>query len=114
MCIVFDPSLSARDHSYLFFEAGVWGYNEWRPTIECLNSLDIPVPMVITAYTLEEALEDADVIEETVFGSAAMALWVPEINPFGSRVVRNVATSPNEYRENQAWQCFMLGSTKRL
>jgi hypothetical protein len=94
------------------FNAGIWGYNEWIPTIRYLSGGKSPVPMAITAYTLEEAQEDMDVIQETVSGSAARVLWIPEMNPFGSKVIRETKSSTREYRENSSWQAWLFGAEK--
>jgi hypothetical protein len=68
--------------------------------------------MVITAYTLEECNEDYQVINETVSGSEAKCIWSPETNPFRSKIIREVVSSTKDYRENQAWLCFMFGCSK--
>eukprot|EP00980_Cylindrotheca_fusiformis_P028047 scaffold22577_cov122-Cylindrotheca_fusiformis.AAC.26 len=91
------------------FNAGIWGYKEWIPTILFLASQERSVPMVITAYTLEEAEEDMEVIRETVPGNGASVLWDPETNPFGSKIIRETTSSSREYRENSSWQAWKFG-----
>jgi hypothetical protein len=91
------------------FNAGVWGYVEWAPTLHALGQGSIATPTVITSYTLEEAQEDFETIEEAVAGTAAKLVWGPESNPFGSKVVRETKSSSREYRENSAWQMWLLG-----
>jgi hypothetical protein len=94
------------------FNAGIWGYQEWQPTIDYLNHRDTATPMVITAYTLEECQEDWEVIQQTVTGGSstgAKILWEPKMNPFGSKVIRETKSSSNEYRENASWQAWSLG-----
>jgi hypothetical protein len=114
------------------FNAGIWGYQDWVPTI-CylagrkssgggLPSIPLPpIPMVITAYTLEECEEDYEVIATNVKCVAsndddkknesglARVLWEPEMNPFGSRTIRETKSSNQVYRENAYWQAWLLG-----
>lgn len=99
------------------FNAGIWGYNEWLPTIEALaeSSFSRPIPFVSTAYTIQECQDDAEVIESVVAkGGTGSCLWKPEANPFGSRKIRETATAVpgREYRENAAWQAWSLGGTE--
>ena len=78
------------------------------------------VPFVITAYTLSECCEDYRVISNAIGASdddtkepshpsRATPLWEPEKNPFGSHIVRETKSSNDEYRENSAWQAWLLG-----
>jgi len=48
------------------FNAGIWGYDYWKPTLEALCRLHRPIPFVITAYTTQEAEDDAEVIAEVI------------------------------------------------
>jgi hypothetical protein len=120
------------------FNAGIWGYDTWKPTIECMirgNNIDSPANdrmsligntlFVITAYTLEESEDDASVITEVVetiainksiklqenSNAIARQLWAPELNPFSSRLERFTASAPpgRKYFENAAWQAWLLG-----
>jgi len=104
------------------FNAGIWGYDEWRPTLRYLAQRRKGVPFVVTAYTLQEAQDDADVIQEElnrvwlgdesdglaeapVTATAAegennnedavrtACIWDPEFNAFASRVERQTATA---------------------
>lgn len=98
----------------VLYNAGIWGYEEWKPTINYLAShLGAATPTVITAYTLEECQEDFEVIQETVTGDRSTAvakiLWKPEMNPFASKVIRETRSRSNEYRENASWQAWSLG-----
>jgi hypothetical protein len=96
------------------FNAGIWGYQEWEPTIDYLNHRDTATPVVITAYTLEECQEDWEVVQKTVTGGSssstgAKVLWEPEMNPFGSKVIRETKSSPSDNFENASWQAWSLG-----
>ncbi|KAL3807680.1 hypothetical protein ACHAXA_007326 [Cyclostephanos tholiformis] len=110
------------------FNAGIWGYDSWKPTIALMSSPDKKTSsgivgktlFVITAYTKEECNDDADVvvnvIEEILSktnhagGSIARQLWI-ETNPFSSRCERFTASAPpgRKYFENGAWQAWLLG-----
>jgi hypothetical protein len=123
------------------FNAGIWGYREWADTIQYLalqqhstatisdvaaegkNSDWSGLPMVITAYTLDECQEDQEVVVQSISstddgkestaiicgGYRAEILWESERNPFGSQVVRETKGSTQEYRENACWQAWLLG-----
>lgn len=115
------------------FNAGIWGYKEWEPTIEALiqrrsssssssdstaakqqqSSLTTTTPVIFTAYTLAEAEEDYEVIVKLLSGLGktkkyidAACLWEPQVNPYASQQPRPTATSipGQQYRENGAWQ----------
>ena len=108
------------------FNAGIWGYDEWKPTIRCLLDLkDSAIPFLVTSYTLLEAEDDFDVIQEVVNSvketktkdpndmphkKKMQYIWGPEDNRFGSKQKRETATAleGREYRENAAWQAWRL------
>lgn len=109
------------------FNAGIWGYDSWKPTIASMSSPDNDTCpgmgktiFVITAYTIEECEDDADVLanvveeirssQESHAGSIARQLWI-ETNPFSSRCERITASAPpgRKYFENGAWQAWLLG-----
>jgi len=108
------------------YNAGVWGYDSWKPTLSfmCHNSGSYDVtyactPFVITAYTIEECEDDAEVISEVAEEAGAKRnmilahqLWAPESNPFSSRIERQTVSVPGrKYFENSAWQAWLLGPT---
>mmetsp|Transcript_13691 Transcript_13691/g.33154 ORF Transcript_13691/g.33154 Transcript_13691/m.33154 type:complete len:472 (+) Transcript_13691:84-1499(+) len=105
-------SMAENPDLIIAFNAGIWGYLEWAPTLHALGKGNTATPTVITSYTLEEAEEDCESIEEAVAGTAAKLAWGPEPNPFGSKVVRETKSSSREYRENSAWQMWLLGGHK--
>lgn len=104
-------------HLAIAYNAGIWGYKEWETTIQYLcERRDAPaIPFVVTAYTLEECQEDFEVIETVanvkLSGSGGQILWNAETNPFGSKIIRETKSRSNEYRENAAWQAWLLGGT---
>ena len=120
---------SAAADLVIAFNAGIWGYDSWKPTITTMigkaedKSCSWRIGetlFVITAYTKEECEDDADVIAEVVEEAAkssskknvgARQLWAPEINPFSSRLERPTASAPagRKYYENGAWQAWLIG-----
>eukprot|EP00978_Attheya_sp_CCMP212_P040000 scaffold213799_cov58-Attheya_sp.AAC.1 len=111
------------------FNAGIWGYNEWVPTLEALCRWKHAVPFVVTAYTIEEAEDDAEVMETTILSTNnhigttknkihdgkelldRKRLWSAEPNPFASKQERETASAAKgrHYFENGAWQAWILG-----
>jgi hypothetical protein len=111
------------------YNAGIWGYTDWHPTLKSLYKLTKPVPFVITAYTIYEAEDDAHVLDEVLReewntstksctssrnnGMIGMdgkrCLWGAELNPYASRVIRETKSSDNIYHENGAWQAYLMG-----
>ena len=110
------------------FNAGIWGYDSWKPTVVSLINTSSPgngkTLFVITSYTMEECEDDADVIADvvkdvistkmsphaTTNSIIARQLWI-EHNPFSSRVERHTESAPpgRKYFENSAWQAWLLG-----
>jgi hypothetical protein len=100
------------------FNAGIWGYDEWKNSLHFLVNHKRKFSFVVTSYTIEEAEDDCEVIKE-VFEAASSngaveegrgCVWEPEINCFGSKVQRETKTAVEgrEYRENAAWQAWRL------
>ncbi|CAM9825723.1 unnamed protein product [Choristocarpus tenellus] len=111
-------------HVVFCFNAGLWGYDDWVPTIEkLLISSNECMYIVITSYCAEEAEDDMDMIERVVKqmnlraegrdrderGSlCAQWLWEPECNPHRSLVQRQSACAEKGriLFENHSWQAF--------
>jgi hypothetical protein len=91
------------------FQAGVWGYTDWIPTITDLVSL---APCVITSYNANEADDDWGTLEELLDISAVRWLWEPEVNHFRSLDVRQTkgtsASVSTLLAENSFWQCITV------
>lgn len=86
------------------FNAGIWGYDEWRPTLRLLL-LELRAPLLVTSYNENEAGDDEDVLAE--LAPAARWFWRAEKNPCGSaahRATRN--TIGSVLRENDFWMCL--------
>jgi hypothetical protein len=106
-------------HLIVAFNAGIWGYDDWIPCLECILAMEGRIPFVATAYTIQEAEDDFDVIHALVAkrvepavdaGNAAATVWSAEVNPFASQLPRPTATAlpGREYRDNAAWQAWRL------
>jgi len=111
------------------FNAGIWGYDSWKPTIASMIRSSASsgrsgigeTLFVITAYTVEECEDDAEVIAQVVEETAlsinnntsilGREIWGPESNQFASRLERKTASAPSgrKYFENGAWQAWLLG-----
>lgn len=105
-----ESSLATPD-LVIAFNAGVWGYREWKTTIQYLAQQEQSVPFVVTAYTLQEAEDDYEVFQEVLQESASNRChWEPEFNPFSSNQDRVTAAAlpGRRYRENSAWQGWRL------
>jgi hypothetical protein len=106
-------------HLIVCFNAGIWGYDEWRPTIQLLGNLPQSVPFIATAYTMQEAEDDWDTIRDVLATTnnedasnvELRCIWNVEANPFASKLPRPTATAVvgREYRENAAWQAWRFG-----
>ncbi|GAX20026.1 hypothetical protein FisN_1Lh493 [Fistulifera solaris] len=112
------PSQTDKPDIIIAFNAGIWGYSDWCATIRTIAERTVQVPFVVTAYTLQEADDDYDVIEGEITKALAWSkekidlccIWEPEINPFASKIDRPTQSAPagRRYRENQAWQAWRL------
>jgi hypothetical protein len=90
------------------FNAGLWGYDSWKPTLSALTSLH-RVAVLVTSYTLEEAEDDNDVIVESM-GVSIRWNWGEEPNPDKSSalIARTTAATGRAYSDNGAYQCFTI------
>jgi hypothetical protein len=102
-------SRSEKPDLAIAFNAGVWGYREWKSTIEYLAQQNQSIPFVVTAYTIREAEDDMEVIQ-AILGDTSRCVWEPEANAFASNQDRATinALPGRRYRENAAWQGWRL------
>ena len=119
----YEEFASSQSHSIIpdiaiAFNAGIWGYSDWLPTLSYMSSTkgSNSIPFIITAYTLEEAGDDEDTISSHLecLNLTGHLLWEAEHNPYGSKRQRPTksALEGRVYRENSAWQCWILGDQK--
>lgn len=81
-CELYDecaPAL-APPHLAVAFQAGLWGYDSWGPSIALL--LRRGCPLVVTSYNELEAEEDEEVLQ--ALGVPLRWLWRPQPNPWSS------------------------------
>ena len=115
----------------LLFNAGLWGYDSWSPTLRelfCSSGLLVGVPVVVTSYTLEESEDDYDTIYSIAANSERESdsdsenkpqsttslewLWDCEENPNkGGHVTRATQPEARAYTDNGFWQAVVTVST---
>eukprot|EP00927_Polykrikos_kofoidii_P074465 TRINITY_DN70466_c0_g1_i1.p1 TRINITY_DN70466_c0_g1~~TRINITY_DN70466_c0_g1_i1.p1 ORF type:complete len:291 (+),score=43.58 TRINITY_DN70466_c0_g1_i1:41-874(+) len=109
-----EVSIFGRPLAVFLFNAGVWGYDSWLPTLHVLASLE-GVPAVVTSYNWHEADDDQGVLEN-IFPAEAWR-WEPEANPFASMCTTQAVAPPcRERQDNGYWQtvCNALKTPRDL
>lgn len=93
----------------VMFNAGLWGYDSWIPTLRAFTLLK-NVSILVTSYTMEEAEDDFDVVESVCGPQSLIWVWEPEINPCRSETIieRINALAGRTYFDNGVWQCFTI------
>ena len=97
--------LGAPPHVAVAFQAGVWGYDTWAPTVA--RVLQGGCALLVTSYTILEAEDDEESM--CAFGRMRWA-WRPELNPWRSIETESRLNSRGDARdlaENAAWQCVV-------
>mmetsp|Transcript_20341 Transcript_20341/g.30787 ORF Transcript_20341/g.30787 Transcript_20341/m.30787 type:complete len:261 (+) Transcript_20341:271-1053(+) len=106
------------------FNAGVWGYDTWKPTLK-YAAMCMKCPTVVTSYTQLEAEDDEDCIAEyleefneeyrtsqlqplLIIDGIVEWKWRAEKNAFygAKRMSRSREALGKVYQENAYWQCF--------
>ncbi|GLD99380.1 hypothetical protein PINS_up008099 [Pythium insidiosum] len=86
------------------FNAGIWGYDQWLPTLQLLVHT-IQTPLLVTSYNAHEASDDEDVLDDSV--GPPRWYWRAEKNPFGSLLHRSTRNDFGSIlRENDYWMCL--------
>eukprot|EP01029_Cantina_marsupialis_P005212 TRINITY_DN156293_c0_g1_i1.p1 TRINITY_DN156293_c0_g1~~TRINITY_DN156293_c0_g1_i1.p1 ORF type:complete len:252 (+),score=60.14 TRINITY_DN156293_c0_g1_i1:35-790(+) len=84
------------------FNAGIWGYESWLPTVQAIK--DLEKPFLITSYNKEESIDDLDAIEYPL-DLEGKWIWEVEEAPFGALSCRESRSSYcGELHENSWWQ----------
>lgn len=99
-----DKALYVASDLAVCFNAGIWGYDEWLPSLRLLLHT-VRAPLLVTSYNENEALDDEDVFE--TLAVPKHWFWRAEKNPHGS--LHHRATSNNigsVLRENDYWMCL--------
>lgn len=125
------PKLAEKPDLIIMFNAGIWGYSSWKPSMwyclfgEHLQTLKIPV--CFTSYTLQEAEEDFDAVNDIFNENSSGAAigknlkWVfeCELNPHRGvdvlprheRIEETGERNRNEmkqYFDSQYWSCLVV------
>ena len=91
-------------HLAVLFNAGLWGYESWTPTIQSLA--DCGIPVLVTSYTLAECRADMDRVEEILGEENIRWHWLPSPNEHAGSVDMQRTTHADRYFENFASMCF--------
>jgi hypothetical protein len=97
-------SLGQKPVLCILFNAGIWGYDSWIPTLERLHTDGIVT--VVTSYNSLEAEDDEDVIM-AIQSSHWKWLWNIQANPYGSLRHRPSGIEGRTCADNSFWQCFV-------
>lgn len=113
----------------LAFNAGIWGYDDWLPTLRYILKSNISkldrVPLIITSYNKLEAEDDEDVLLKLLKSSGtgeeadklAMekhCVWGVEKNPHQDESSRRQSTHEGEFlTDNAYWMCFVGKKEKK-
>lgn len=101
------PHQLEAPHALFLFNAGLWGYDDWRPTLDHVlfgpaarPGLSPRTAMVITSYCEEEADDDMDTIEKLV----SQRRHQPGLDERGERgdIPQDVSADDGEQGSNQA------------
>jgi ATP-dependent RNA/DNA helicase IGHMBP2 len=104
------------------FNAGVWGYDDWIPTLDFIVSMPTRPPCVITSYNMLEGEDDEDRIENEVGRQEGKTTqkgfvkweWKCEANACCDRGNRRPSLHEGEFLcDNSCWMCFR-GSRRRV
>mmetsp|Transcript_46906 Transcript_46906/g.146329 ORF Transcript_46906/g.146329 Transcript_46906/m.146329 type:complete len:216 (-) Transcript_46906:593-1240(-) len=101
---------AAGAHLAVCFNAGVWGYDTWAPTLLMMASA---MPVLVTSYSIEEAEDDEDCINEIFNKTDGLGVrwhWESERNEARAAGPRTTLSTDHcadaERAENLAWLCF--------
>jgi len=104
--ILDDDEFGAPLFAFLF-NAGIWGYDSWLPTLQLLHKRNVVT--CVTSYNHLEAEHDQEVIVEES-GVDFRWLWGPEPNPFASLLHRPSGIEGQTCADNAQWQVFQATS----
>jgi hypothetical protein len=106
----------------LAFNAGLWGYDDWVPTLNYIlldsTSQLNAIPLIITSYNKLEAEDDEDVLlrilkcdtgeEDEKVSNYDFCLWGAEKNLHPDEHSRRPSTHEGEFlTDNSYWMCFV-------
>jgi len=107
------PPARPSPHLICAFNAGVWVFDEWTPTLLYIYH-KMACPLVVTSYNMHESVEDRITMEEIGIKDEHWC-WQPELNIFRSLAKKKKAikTGPGKTGKgvsasvapNTSWQC---------
>ena len=106
------PSPQLRPSLCVLFNAGLWGYDSWQPSLRLfLDGLLAGTPVCVTSFTLEEAEDDYDCVAELAAKAAGGVhvewLWDCELNPSrGTERLEREGAAGRAYFDSHYWQCL--------
>ena len=83
------------------FDAGIWGYDTWKPTIRKVCH-EMRIPLLITSYNGLEADDDFDVLRE-IKPSLSFPWGPPALNPYGSLLEWRSVYDGETQSDNRYW-----------
>jgi len=102
-----------QPHLICAFNAGVWVFDEWTPTLLYIYR-KMACPLVVTSYNMHESVEDRLTMEEIGIKDEHWC-WTPELNVFRSlehkkkgkkaRVEPRAGGKSVSVAPNTSWQC---------
>ena len=82
------------------FNAGIWGYDTWKPTIRKVCH-EMRLPLLITSYNKLESEDDYDFLCDM---KVLTFPWgPPSLNPFGSLLEWNSVYNGETQSDNRYW-----------
>ena len=116
----------------MLYNAGLWGYDSWTPTLKLFAGVAISppegsgepstrsmprgIPVVVTSYTQLEAEEDYEAVV-SAFGGATRVSWAweDEPNPHADTVdCQRQNAHGLVYLENHSWMAFYTGALEAV
>ena len=94
-------SSSNTIHLAVAFNAGIWGYDTWKPTIRRVCH-EMDVPLLITSYNKLESEDDYDVLCDDDM-SLSFPWGPPSLNPFGSLLEWDSVYDGETQSDNRYW-----------
>jgi hypothetical protein len=82
------------------FNAGIWGYDTWKPTIRKVCH-EMRLPLLITSYNKLESEDDYDFLCD--MKGLTFPWGPPSLNPFGSLLEWNSVYDGETQSDNRYW-----------
>ena len=95
------------------FNAGIWGYESWKPTLEYIIDISNSKPFVFTSYNKLEAEDSVDILSDIINDREASEevkvkfIWSEEDSPFPSKLQDRNPTTGAMLCDNLVWTCIV-------